>query len=503
MSSLRNFVVIVLLAGVLGVVYFAINKPPQSGERPTLAPSWGIPPGESGRELGPSLPSMASGASTNGGLPGFPSGSTLPGTSISSISPPSVTLPAAPAVSIPAQPSTATPYPTAAAPVNTSAMSLAQSSPQPAPTSLPSVQPAPPTPPAVSQVVPQAVSQSVPPAEPAAASRSTITGVGATGDPANAMPSAPLSSTVVLGQQSIAPQTVYPATSTVAAVPATPAASTTGPVGTAAPVSYYQTTPATAANVVAVQPSPSTPADPPGYSEQFLHVMRKAKTQLDAGQLSQALLDLTSYRNSARLVPAEARLLTELLDQLAGTVVYSRQHLLEPAYRVQPGDTLDRIAASYQVTPELLAKINGLRDTHDITPGSELKVVRGPFEAVVELGRYEMTLLVNGRYAGRFPVGIGRDRTHLEGVFVVQDKKLRPIYYGPNQTIVASEDPSNPLGGRLLNLGTVTEPWGIHGTDNNKNVGSNEGRGVICLTQRDIDDVYDILSVGSRVTIRR
>jgi LysM repeat protein len=326
-----------------------------------------------------------------------------------------------------------------------------------------------------------------------------VAGATAVGGTLPGLPaSPPPSTTVVLGQSGTTPQTVYPATATVAA-PTTAMVPANDTVGTAAPVSYYQTAPASPAAPAA----PSAPAETPGFSEQFLHVMQGAKTRLDAGQLSQAHLELTSYYSSRRLAPAESGALTELLDQLAGTVVYSRQHLLEPPYRVQPNDTLDRIAASYQVTPELLAKINGLRDPRDIHPGSDLKVVRGPFEAIIDLSRYEMTLLVGGRYAGRFPVGVGRDRARLEGVYVVQDKKTRPIYYGPNNAVVASEDPANPLGGRLVNLGTVTEPWGIHGTDNNKNVGSNEGRGGICLTQRDIDDVYDILSVGSRVTIRR
>jgi LysM repeat protein len=231
--------------------------------------------------------------------------------------------------------------------------------------------------------------------------------------------------------------------------------------------------------------------------------MRAAKARLDAGQVSQAHLELSAVYASGRLAPEESRLLAELLDQLAGTVVYSREHLLEPPYRVQAGDTLDRIAATYNVTPELLIKINGLRSAGDLVPGKDLKVVRGPFEAVVELGRYEMTLFLGGRYAGRFRIGVGRDRAKLEGAFVVQDKKTRPIYYGPDGAVVPADDPSNPLGGRLLNLGTVTEPWGIHGTDSVKNLGSNEGRGVICLSARDIDDVYDILSVGSRVTVRR
>ena len=48
-----------------------------------------------------------------------------------------------------------------------------------------------------------------------------------------------------------------------------------------------------------------------------------------------------------------------------------------------------------------------------------------------------------------------------------------------------------------------TPPIGIHGTDNPLNVGATIDRGTICLGDRDAEDVFDILSIGSRVVIRR
>ena len=43
-----------------------------------------------------------------------------------------------------------------------------------------------------------------------------------------------------------------------------------------------------------------------------------------------------------------------LLDQMAGVAIYSRQHLPEPPYQVQPGDTLERIAEALNVPALLL-----------------------------------------------------------------------------------------------------------------------------------------------------
>ena len=64
--------------------------------------------------------------------------------------------------------------------------------------------------------------------------------------------------------------------------------------------------------------------------------------------------------------------------------------------------------ANYDVSPALLAKINGIRDPQQLQPGMELKVFHGPFDAVIDLNRYELTLFLKDRYAGRFTIGIGR-----------------------------------------------------------------------------------------------
>jgi lipoprotein-anchoring transpeptidase ErfK/SrfK len=65
---------------------------------------------------------------------------------------------------------------------------------------------------------------------------------------------------------------------------------------------------------------------------------------------------------------------------------------------------------------------------------------------------------------------------------------------------MAPSDPSYPLGKRWIDLGNQI---GIHGTNDPRNIGHTEGRGSIFLSDRDIDDVYDILTVGSKIAIHR
>ena len=244
---------------------------------------------------------------------------------------------------------------------------------------------------------------------------------------------------------------------------------------------------------------PSTePGFPPApestASTTFDNLVQVAQVQLDQGDLAKALESLSLFYGDPTLRPEQNRRLTELLDQVAGTVIYSRQHLLEQPYKVRAGETLEQIARSYDVPPRLLAKINGIRDPNNLPAEQELKVIRGPFSAVIDLEDYELTLILEGRYAGRFRIGIGRQLQQPEGDYVVSDKNTTPA--SPTQGtrwIGLSKQAASPVGPEI----------GIHGTNNPLDVGSITASGSISLGARDIEDVYDILSIGSRVVIRR
>jgi lipoprotein-anchoring transpeptidase ErfK/SrfK len=234
--------------------------------------------------------------------------------------------------------------------------------------------------------------------------------------------------------------------------------------------------------------------------QEFLELLQIARTKLDGGSWGEAHRVLTTWYGDPKLTAEESTMLIDLLDQIAGTAIYSRQHLVEAPHTVLPGETLQQIAESYNVPPQLLAKINGIRDPQSLRPDQQLKVVRGPFHAIVRLDSHELTLMVNGCYAGRFPIGIGTDHSQLEGTYLVKEKEPNPTYYGPNGMTIGAEDPRNPLGKRWIGLG---DQIGIHGTNDPQNIGRDQAAGSICLGDRDIEDVFDILSVGSRVLIQR
>ncbi|OHB72867.1 MAG: hypothetical protein A2V70_04455 [Planctomycetes bacterium RBG_13_63_9] len=243
-----------------------------------------------------------------------------------------------------------------------------------------------------------------------------------------------------------------------------------------------------------------------GGSNKFAAFMQGVYAKLDKGDLDGALMTLSSLYGDPDIPVEQTQQVHDLLDQLAGSVIYSREHLLEPPYTVQPGDTIESIESRYQILWALLARINGLPEQQPPQPGQELKVVRGPFSVLVDLGKHELTLMLKGRYAGRFPIGVGRDRETLDGSYEVRHKVVNPQYYGPDRIDIGADDPNNPYGEYWIGLGvqgSQDSAIGIHGTNDAENLHRTGGRGTICLGDRDIDDLFGILSIGSRVLIRR
>jgi LysM repeat protein len=251
---------------------------------------------------------------------------------------------------------------------------------------------------------------------------------------------------------------------------------------------------------------PATVQQQSAGTSTFSSAWSAIQPNLAAGHLAAALKDLSAWYDHPSLATAEREMVERLLGQLAGTVIYSREHLLAAPYQVQPGERLEDIAAKWKVTPELLAKINGLDAAAAVLPpGQEIKVIPGPFSAILDVGADRLTVLLDGCYAGSFPVAdVGSDVTARVGSgtpveFSVSQKTTSPIYNSA-QGEIESGAPGNPLGGQLLALGTELA---IHGTNPNASPGTKQPEAGVRMSASDIVDVYDILTVGSRVVIRK
>ncbi|MEO2016129.1 MAG: L,D-transpeptidase family protein, partial [Fuerstiella sp.] len=168
-------------------------------------------------------------------------------------------------------------------------------------------------------------------------------------------------------------------------------------------------------------------------------------------------------------------------------------------YFVEFGDTLESIAQKYQVPWQYLARLNST-NPETLQAGQKLKVLNGPFGAVVDLNSFEMTIHAHGWYVHRYRIGVGKDQGTPVGEFTVQTKRENPTWVQPNGQTVAADNPQNPLGEYWIGLG---EHIGIHGTIDPESIGRETSQGCIHLADGDITEVFNLLGPGSKVVIRR
>lgn len=232
-------------------------------------------------------------------------------------------------------------------------------------------------------------------------------------------------------------------------------------------------------------------------SSAFTTAWTDAHEKLAAGRYAEALAALSIWHDDPSLGLEESQRLEDLLGQLAGTVIYSQQDLLLPPHVVAPGETLPAVAMPLGISWQLLGKINGVANPTALVPGEHLKVVRGPFDAVVSISRRRLTLQLGGYYAGNFPVVVGRSFLQRVGSSIaVAD--VRRVPGGDGQSLGgAALDPSTKPA-IVLADGLVIESAEDTGMLSDASPATS-----LVVSVRDFGDLLDILGPGSKVLIRQ
>jgi len=275
-------------------------------------------------------------------------------------------------------------------------------------------------------------------------------------------------------------------------------------------------TPAAAADLVVASPVAAAAVTLSGRP------LEDAKTRLDAGDVAGArkiLNDALLAGNLSDTDTAAARtLLTKISqDALFGRRVY-RDDPVCALYVLQSGDKLQKIAAANGVTWELLCRINGISDPRKVRAGQTIKIIKGPFHAVITKSKFQMDIYLGmpgeqgSIYVAAYPVGLGKDDSTPAGTWVVDPhKKLRkPTYHGPRgEGVIAAGDPRNPLGDFWIGLAGVEGhavgkvSYGIHGTIEPDSIGKETSMGCIRMRNEDVAIVFELLvEAKSKLIVR-
>jgi LysM repeat protein len=167
-------------------------------------------------------------------------------------------------------------------------------------------------------------------------------------------------------------------------------------------------------------------------------------------------------------------------------------------YTIRSGDTLSKLAKVHGTTVEMIQRGNGLTGA-TIRAGDRLRVFRGRFSLHIDKSDNSLVVRLGDSFFKRYRVGTGAyDKTPV-GEFKIEDRIPQPTWWRPDGRAIPFGHPDNELGTHWLSLDL--RGYGIHGTWEPETVGTDASAGCIRLLNEDIQELYDLLPVGTPVTI--
>lgn len=166
-------------------------------------------------------------------------------------------------------------------------------------------------------------------------------------------------------------------------------------------------------------------------------------------------------------------------------------------YVIRPNDTLHKIAKNFNTTVDFIMRANRL-NTSLIRPNMELVVPKGKFSVLVDKTQLLLTVKLDEKVFKVYKVSTGKDNCTPVGVFTIVNKLKNPTWYKAG-AVIPPDSEENILGTRWMGFSNPT--YGIHGTTNPQTIGTQETAGCVRMKNEEVEELYDILPVGTEVTI--
>ena len=125
---------------------------------------------------------------------------------------------------------------------------------------------------------------------------------------------------------------------------------------------------------------------------------------------------------------------------------------------------------------------------------------------VVTVSQRKVRLIRNGKVMKTYPIAVGQPAYPTPtGEYEINDKQVDPVWYPPDSPWAAelSSIPAgvgNPLGTRWI--GTSAPAIGLHGTYADYSVGTAASHGCMRMHIADVEELYDQVTIGMKISIR-
>lgn len=140
-----------------------------------------------------------------------------------------------------------------------------------------------------------------------------------------------------------------------------------------------------------------------------------------------------------------------------------------------------------------------------LTPKSNDSVIKLK-HLEISLSRHEVTVCQGTTEIKSYPIAVGRRGWETPvGTFRVAQMLHNPTWIHPfTGEAIRGGDPQNPLGHYWIGFWTNGKNWiGFHGTPNPESVGKPASHGCIRMYNKDVEELFHQVNLGTPVTVMR
>lgn len=280
--------------------------------------------------------------------------------------------------------------------------------------------------------------------------------------------------------------------------------------------------PATGAATTASAPAHTQPAV---SREEAKKALDQGRSLLAAGNLVQARAELSKAFFSGQLDPAEEDQTAKDAAAVCQKTLLSREITdgdpYSLPYLVKRGDTIEgargiEMTQELHVPGRLIEKVNNLRSGKDLQAGQQIKLIKGPFHAIVHKGRFLMDVYLEREglpkvFVRRLTVGLGANGSTPVGPWRVEKgQKMEQPVWDPRGQHITWNQAGYPFGRKALWIGleglnpqtSVIRDFGIHSTNDPASIGKANSLGCVRMSDDDIELVFSLLyDFHSRVDV--
>ncbi|MBC7835033.1 MAG: LysM peptidoglycan-binding domain-containing protein [Phycisphaerales bacterium] len=285
-------------------------------------------------------------------------------------------------------------------------------------------------------------------------------------------------------------------------------------------------------------PASATPKGTPAGSPTATAELQQLLSAAERAQKENRVVDARATLNRALLDPgaseADKEAIRRWASQLNESLVFSpavtQGDSVAETYTIAKGDSLAKITSrlGLGIDWRALQRINRLADPGRIQVGQKIKVLRGPFHAVVDKSAFRLDLYAGEPvapsaaakpsradgmepgwiYIRSYSVGLGEKSGTPTATFMVKPKSklLNPHWVNPRTgEKFSGENPKNPIGEHWLGLEGLDETskmfagYGLHGTIQPESIGKEMSMGCVRMGADDISQVWELLEEGVSV----